>query len=130
MAQHLTGQLREAQKIANDIPSDHLNNGCDEHIATALNQTAPTDIDLLDSHPTFNTLPAGAELAKKNCVHLCGVRLTLSHAFWLFYNFRKMKTGQFTCGFLLSIHFTGPFLKLSIHTYNNVRACVRASVFV
>ena len=84
MAQHLTRQLREAQKIANDIPSNHLNNGCDEHIATAFNQTAPTDIDLLDSHPTFTTLPAGAELAKKNCVHLCGVRPTLSYMFRVF----------------------------------------------
>ena len=86
MAQHLTGQLREAQKIANDIPSDHLNNGCDEHIATAFNQTAPTDIDLLDSHPTFTRLPAGAELAKKIACIFAGCGLHFHLRFGCFRN--------------------------------------------
>ena len=40
----LTRQLREAQKIANDIPSGQLINGRNEHIAPAFQQMAPTDI--------------------------------------------------------------------------------------
>ena len=40
----LTRQLREAQKIANDIPSGQLINGRTEHIAPAFQQLAPTDI--------------------------------------------------------------------------------------
>ena len=40
----LTRQLREAQKIANDIPSGQLINGRNEHIAPAFQQMAPRDI--------------------------------------------------------------------------------------
>ena len=40
----LTRQLREAQKIANDIPSGQLINGRNEHIAPAFQQLAPADI--------------------------------------------------------------------------------------
>ena len=40
----LTRQLREAQRIANDIPSGQLINGRNEHIAPAFQQMAPTDI--------------------------------------------------------------------------------------
>ena len=40
----LTRQLREAQKIANDIPSGQLINGRSEHIAPAFQQMAPTDL--------------------------------------------------------------------------------------
>ena len=40
----LTRQLREAQKIANDIPSGQLINGCNEHIAPAFQQMAARDI--------------------------------------------------------------------------------------
>ena len=40
----LTRQLREAQKIANDISSGQLINGRNEHIAPAFQQMAPTDI--------------------------------------------------------------------------------------
>ena len=40
----LTRQLREAQKIANDIPSGQLINGRNEHIAPAFQQMAPADI--------------------------------------------------------------------------------------
>ena len=40
----LTRQLREAQKIANDIPSGQLINGRNEHIAPAFQQLAPRDI--------------------------------------------------------------------------------------
>ena len=40
----LTRQLREAQKIANDIPSGQLINGRSEHIPPAFQQLAPTDI--------------------------------------------------------------------------------------
>ena len=40
----LTRQLREAQKIANDIPGGQLINGRNEHIAPAFQQMAPTDI--------------------------------------------------------------------------------------
>ena len=40
----LTRQLREAQKIANDIPSGQLINGRNEHIAPAFQQMATTDI--------------------------------------------------------------------------------------
>ena len=40
----LTRQLREAQKIANDIPCGQLINGRSEHIPPAFQQLAPTDI--------------------------------------------------------------------------------------
>ena len=40
----LTRQLREAHKIANDIPSGQLINGRNEHIAPAFQQMAPRDI--------------------------------------------------------------------------------------
>ena len=40
----LTRQLREAQKIANDIPGGQLINGRNEHIALAFQQMAPADI--------------------------------------------------------------------------------------
>ncbi len=40
----LTRQLREAQRIANDIASGQLINGRNEHIAPALQRLAPTDI--------------------------------------------------------------------------------------
>ena len=40
----LTRQLREAQKIANDVNSGQLINGRNEHIAPAFQQLAPTDI--------------------------------------------------------------------------------------
>ena len=40
----LTRQLREAQKIANDIPSGQLINGRNEHIAPAFQQMVPADI--------------------------------------------------------------------------------------
>ena len=40
----LTRQLREAQKIANDIPSGLLTNGRNEHIAPVFQQMDPTDI--------------------------------------------------------------------------------------
>ena len=40
----LTRQLREAQKIANDIPGGQLINGRSEHIAPAFQQMAPTDL--------------------------------------------------------------------------------------
>ena len=40
----LTRQLREAQLIANDIPSGQLINGRNEHIAPAFQQMAPADI--------------------------------------------------------------------------------------
>ena len=40
----LTRQIREAQKIANDIPSGQLINGRSEHIPPAFQQLAPTDI--------------------------------------------------------------------------------------
>ena len=40
----LTRQLREAQKIANDIPSGQLINGRNEQIAPAFQQLAPRDI--------------------------------------------------------------------------------------
>ena len=40
----LTRQLREAQKIANDVPSGQLINGRNEHIAPAFQQMAPRDI--------------------------------------------------------------------------------------
>ena len=40
----LTRQLREAQKIAYDIPSGQLINGRNEHIPPAFQQMAPTDI--------------------------------------------------------------------------------------
>ena len=42
----LTRQLREAQKIANDIPSGQLINGRSEHIPPAFRQMAP--VDMLD----------------------------------------------------------------------------------
>ena len=40
----LTRQLREAQKIANDVSSGQLINGRNEHIAPAFQQLAPRDI--------------------------------------------------------------------------------------
>ena len=40
----LTRQLREAQNIANDIPSGQLIISRNEHIAPAFQQMAPTDI--------------------------------------------------------------------------------------
>ena len=40
----LTRQLREAQRIANDIASGQLINGRNEHIAPAFQRLAPTDI--------------------------------------------------------------------------------------
>ena len=40
----LTRQLREAQKIANDVNSGQLINGRNEHIAPAFQQLAPRDI--------------------------------------------------------------------------------------
>ena len=40
----LTRQLREAQRIANDMASGQLINGRNEHIAPAFQQLAPVDI--------------------------------------------------------------------------------------
>ena len=40
----LTRQLREAQRIANDMASGQLINGRNEHIALAFQQLAPVDI--------------------------------------------------------------------------------------
>ena len=47
----LTRQLREAQKIAYNIPSGQLINGCNGHIAPAFQQMAPTDIQDRDRRP-------------------------------------------------------------------------------